>query len=134
MFRRSCQNCNLPVQTNIWWKIGLPLKSVTVFTSFLVFRQKNVSENVRNCPARPSDLHSNRAEKHLENKTNFLEEHDFFKSFWDLEWKSFRHSTKVFSALLTKLRFASPECKFDSFFKTIFNFFINFEIWILLFL
>ena len=134
MFRRSCQNCNLPVQRNIWWKNGLPLKSVTVFTSFLVFRQKNVSENVRNRPARPSDLHSNRAEKHLENKTNLREEHDFFKSFWDLEWKSFRLLTKVFSALLTKLRFASPEYKFDSFFKTYFKFFINFEIWIYFFL
>ena len=69
------------------------------------------------------------AKNHLENKTNFLEEHDFFKWFWDLEWKSFRLLTNVFSALLTKLRFASPEYKFDSFFKTISIFFIIFEIW-----
>ena len=106
MFRRSYQNCKLRVETNIWWKIGFPLKSVTVFTSFLVFRQKNASENGWNISARPSDLHSKCAERHLENKTNFRGEHVF-----SINWGFIAEKTNEFwrPAFLTKLRFASPE-------------------------
>ena len=41
-FRRSCQNCTLRVQVNIWWKIGFRLQSVTVFQKQLDFTEKSV--------------------------------------------------------------------------------------------
>ena len=129
MFRHSCQNCNLPVQTTIWWKTGLPLKSVTVFTSFFVFRQKNVLENGWNRPARPSDLHSNRAEKRFENNTNFLEEHDIFKWFWDLERKNFRLLTNFFLHCCQNCVLRLLSTNLIMFFRSILNFFIVFEIW-----
>ena len=40
VFRRSCQNCILRVQTKFWWKIGFPLESVRVFTKRLDFTKK----------------------------------------------------------------------------------------------
>ena len=129
MFRHSCQNCTLPVQTNIWWKTGLPLKSVTVFTSFFVSRQKNVLENGWNRPARPSDLHSNPAEKRFENNTNFLEEHDIFKWFWDLERKNFRLLTNFFLHCWQNCVLRLQSTNLIMFFRSILNFFIIFEIW-----
>ena len=41
-FWRSCQKCILRVRTNIWWRIGFRLESVTVFNKRLDFTQKIV--------------------------------------------------------------------------------------------
>ena len=69
---------------------------------------KLVSDNGWSRSARPSDLHSNCAENHFGNKTRFSEKHDFFNffGFWP---QKFLTSDDIFAALLTKLRFASPE-------------------------
>ena len=93
----------------------------------MLFRLKLMSDNGWKHSARPSDLHSNCAENHSGNKTKFSEK-TFCIIFGFIAQKK-STSDVLSSALFTKLRFASPEHKFDNFFPKFFLIFTNFQLW-----
>ena len=92
----------------------------------MLYRLKLASDNGWKRSERPSYLHSKCAENHFGNKTKFSKK-TFCILFGFIAQKN-STSDVCFSALFTKLRFASPEHKFDNFFPNFFLFFTNFQL------
>ena len=83
-YRRSCQKCILRVQMTIWWETGFPQRSVIVFLSLQVSKQKLCGIFGRKIAVRHSKLHFTCTEDHLGWKDTFREENNVF-IIWDLD-------------------------------------------------
>ena len=81
-FRRICQKYILRVRMTIWWKIGLPLKRVTFFSSFWVFKQKTCGIFGGKISVRLSELHFSCTEDHFGWRDIFLVQKGLFLSVW----------------------------------------------------
>ena len=80
-YRRSCQKCILRVQMTIWWETGFPLRSVIVFLSPRVCKQKFCGIFGRKVPVRLSELHFTCTEDHFGWRDIFLKK-GMFLSVW----------------------------------------------------
>ena len=85
-----------------------------------------MSENGWNISARPSDLHSKCAERHLENKTNFRGEHVFFISLGFIAEKT-NEFCQPFFCIFDKTAFCVSRAQFDIFVRIFFHFFYHFR-------
>ena len=111
----------------IWWKFVFPLKNVAVLTSFWLWQKF--------CRTMVGTVQYG-------HQIWLLIVQRIFLKIKQISWRNmtffnnlgfraheFLNSADLISALLTKLRFASPENTFDNFFRTIFvfSFFARFE-------
>ena len=94
-FWRCRQKYILPVRTNIWWRIGFRLQSVTVFHKSLDFTQKIVRLLVKKF-SKFAELPLTCPEDQFEEKQLLEGTMFFFISFWNLEWKIFWPGTTLF--------------------------------------
>ena len=112
-FQRSCQKRTWPAQTTIIWKIGFPMKFLTVFFYQFGSLSKNcvglLTEKFRyscqNCILLVRRII-------LDEETFFFKKECFYQ--FGLRAESSLTVADLFSALLTKLHFLSPEHYFDN--------------------
>ena len=113
--RHNRQKCILHVQTNIRWKIGFRIESVTLFNSI-----RTLHKNLPDCLlgkfgtfVRASFLLYGGS---FWENNNCFKKICFFLSLWDLEWRGKKLTFDNFlSALLSKLYSESPVQQFDFF-------------------